>query len=462
MEKINKTDWELHFTRFRCPLLVVVIQGAWARFRFPVESVIVNSSKVYLHKEQFKQCLDSFSTLIKDNPDYLHILPAEAYAEYVAKKDEIRALESINFKEYTLEQLISVFQKWFNWIYDWNTNYIPPTALIEDFLTVSLQGELTKYIDPITDFENFQKVQLLFSTSARPGFLETYEHELRDLLNKPQAVIEAETKRLANEYGWLGDPGRLENFWDATEVNKQLQNLVSKTEENIEEIIEKKLQLINATEDLRNSVSLIREWVYFRTFRMDVNQIFCFRIQFLLKEIARRLYVPLNQLTYLSANEIIDALNGHNLPSDLAERKKDFAIQLVGDSVKIVSGENAKELTTLFKEEFGEEIKELRGTTACTGKMVGPVKLVFTNADIAKVGEGDILVSPMTKPEFVVAMKRASAIITDEGGVTCHAAIVSRELNKPCVIGTKIATQIFKDGDLVEVDADKGVVRKIS
>ena len=73
--------------------------------------------------------------------------------------------------------------------------------------------------------------------------------------------------------------------------------------------------------------------------------------------------------------------------------------------------------------------------------------------------DGDILVTGMTRPEFVPLMKKASAIITDEGGLTCHAAIISRELNIPCIIGTKIATQVLQDGDMVEVDADKGIIR---
>ena len=89
------------------------------------------------------------------------------------------------------------------------------------------------------------------------------------------------------------------------------------------------------------------------------------------------------------------------------------------------------------------------------------VKLVFTNADVAKVTEGDVLVSPMTKPEFLMAMKKASAIVTDEGGITCHAAIVSRELDKPCIIGTKTATKVFKDGDIVAIDASRGIIKKI-
>lgn len=69
--------------------------------------------------------------------------------------------------------------------------------------------------------------------------------------------------------------------------------------------------------------------------------------------------------------------------------------------------------------------------------------------------EGDNLVTEMTRPEFVSIMHRAGAILTDEGGLTCHAAIVSRELRKPCIVGTRV----LKDGDFVEVDANKGIVR---
>ena len=65
----------------------------------------------------------------------------------------------------------------------------------------------------------------------------------------------------------------------------------------------------------------------------------------------------------------------------------------------------------------------------------------------------------MTTPDYIPAMKKAAAFVTDEGGITCHAAIIAREMKKPCIVGTKIATKVLHDGDLVEVDADKGVVR---
>ena len=81
--------------------------------------------------------------------------------------------------------------------------------------------------------------------------------------------------------------------------------------------------------------------------------------------------------------------------------------------------------------------------------------------DFKKFKKGDILITSMTRPEFLPLMRKAKAVITNEGGITSHAAIVARELKIPCIIGTKIATEIFKDGDHVEVDANYGWIRKI-
>ena len=80
---------------------------------------------------------------------------------------------------------------------------------------------------------------------------------------------------------------------------------------------------------------------------------------------------------------------------------------------------------------------------------------------IGEFKEGEILVSSMTIPDFLPAMKKAAAIVTNEGGVLCHAAILARELQKPCIIGTQFATHILRDGDYVEVDANNGIVKFI-
>lgn len=114
----------------------------------------------------------------------------------------------------------------------------------------------------------------------------------------------------------------------------------------------------------------------------------------------------------------------------------------------------------LNQQKMGNKI--IKGNPAYPGKVKGVVKII-TNLAIQSrdFKKGDILVTGMTRPEFVPLMKKASAVITDEGGVTSHAAIVSREMKIPCVIGTKIATSVLKDGMLIEVDADRGIVRII-
>ncbi|MBU1197322.1 phosphoenolpyruvate synthase [Candidatus Micrarchaeota archaeon] len=119
----------------------------------------------------------------------------------------------------------------------------------------------------------------------------------------------------------------------------------------------------------------------------------------------------------------------------------------VGDDpfeVAEVAIENAKEILT--------------GLRAAPGIAWGPVKIILDPKDISRVYEGDVLVTRMTTPDFVPAMKRAAAIVTDEGGSTCHAAIVSRELGIPCVVGSREATKKLKEKQIVTVDATRGIV----
>ncbi len=109
--------------------------------------------------------------------------------------------------------------------------------------------------------------------------------------------------------------------------------------------------------------------------------------------------------------------------------------------------------------EVSENIRKIKGQVGNTGKVSGRVVIVYGPKEAYKVKQGDIIVSSMTLPDILPAMKKAAAYVTDEGGIACHAAIISRELNKPCIIGTKIATKVLKDGDLVEVDANKGIIK---
>ena len=113
----------------------------------------------------------------------------------------------------------------------------------------------------------------------------------------------------------------------------------------------------------------------------------------------------------------------------------------------------------VMNEEFDDKLKG-RGTFSAFYR--GKVKIVKTIEDIEKMDYGDVMVSRMTTPDLITeAVKKAGSIITDEGGVTCHAAVLSREFNVPALIGTSNATKLLKDGDIVEVDTGKGIANKV-
>ncbi len=176
------------------------------------------------------------------------------------------------------------------------------------------------------------------------------------------------------------------------------------------------------------------------------------------------------QLQYVIDSEMIAYINqGNQLPTpeELNERKKlCYMNQWPGNRVEIYTGDAAREAIRnkglSLSDAKVSDVHEVKGVAAFHGNVSGKVCVVHTRADMAKFADGDIIVASMTDPSYLPIMKRATAFVTDEGGMLCHAAIVARELKKPCVIGTKIATDVFKDGDMVEVDAEKGIVKKIN
>ena len=119
----------------------------------------------------------------------------------------------------------------------------------------------------------------------------------------------------------------------------------------------------------------------------------------------------------------------------------------------------AKILDSRLGKESSSNVKEIKGHVGSKGYYKGRVKIILHSSEHDKFKDGEVLVTGMTRPEFVPLMKKAGAIITDEGGITSHAAIISRELGKPCIVGTKISTKVLKNGDFIEVNAKKGIVR---
>lgn len=187
-----------------------------------------------------------------------------------------------------------------------------------------------------------------------------------------------------------------------------------------------------------------------------------YALDFLVREASRRTGVALNLLRCAKSDELKAVFQGE-LNADALRQRLACTVYLAdGSRIQLFSGsrafsfcrENFKELDVL-------DASEIRGQCAQPGHAKGTVKVVDKAEHMGKMRDGDVLVSIATTPEIVPAMKKARAIVTEIGGIMSHAAIVSRELGIPCVIGTKVATKWLKDGDVVEVNATEGWVRKI-
>ena len=179
---------------------------------------------------------------------------------------------------------------------------------------------------------------------------------------------------------------------------------------------------------------------------------------------APKIGVEAQYLSALSAKEFCEVLVGKSIPDNLQKRWEHCV--LIPESDGRYNMLTDADADKFLKEHLLEKVLEnnglVKGQVAFPGKVQGKVRLVFGPQHNSKVKAGDILVSLATSPQLLPAMKVAGAFVTDVGGITSHAAIVARELKIPCIVGTKLATQIFKDDDLVEVDANNGIVRKLS
>jgi len=145
---------------------------------------------------------------------------------------------------------------------------------------------------------------------------------------------------------------------------------------------------------------------------------------------------------------------------ELIEKRMDARVVWLHDNkIEWFEGEKAIEIGKRLIEKQKTQEDIAKGTIAFPGIVKGKVTIIHTVKDHDKFQEGDILISHDVSTESTAVLKKASAIVTDQGGIISHAAIVAREFKTPCIVGTGNASKIFKDGDLVEVDANNGTVK---
>lgn len=180
--------------------------------------------------------------------------------------------------------------------------------------------------------------------------------------------------------------------------------------------------------------------------------------------VSRKIGISEELVKYFSLDEILSIATGKQVEvSEKELKQRKLCLFWLDNKTKKTFFSYDKKIIEKIKQKIliAEKAPEIKGSIACKGRIKGIVKIVNSTLDMKKVEKGDIIVSRSTNPTLMPVLKTALGIITDEGGISCHAAIISRELKIPCIIGTKIATRILKDGMRVEMDADKGIIKII-
>jgi phosphohistidine swiveling domain-containing protein len=312
--------------------------------------------------------------------------------------------------------------------------------------------------------------------SHTPEYEKTLENkidEIRDQIKKPilKMIEKYYQKYFYVKFMWIGKEGVNSLDYYIKELVKFI-GRDSQASKSLKEKIRERKQILEKRQSLIKKLKIKGKWLILfdnwgdfmltKIYRRYAQIYVIYRMQIILDEITKRLKITKKQIRFMIKNEVYQALIKNKIDrKNLKERTKFCVYHVEKSFEKVYVGKKAKKIVSQIKSKKKIEQSEIKGQTGCIGKAQGIVRIILRPKDMVKMKKGDILVSIATDPDIVLAMKKAAAIVTEQGGITSHAAIVSREMNIPCVIGTRIATKVLKDGDLVEVDANKGIVKKL-
>jgi len=350
------------------------------------------------------------------------------------------------------------------------------THVLFDFDYTHLTDKLIAILEKKT--KNVQEALSVLVTPEEETTIKKEERMFLELIElaqkkgKESGEVQHSLKKHYEKYkwirhGWDGPDASFSYFQERLEstlenkIDARMQlNLIEKNKIDIQKQQEKLEAELRLTDDEKRLFGMGKKLVYLKGYRKEQIFHILSLVEPFLEEIGKRIGLILAEVRFLTQEEMADALLKKKDFKKIVQKRKEYCVYFMDNGVvKILTDDEAKAFVKRVRQmKIDLDLKELRGMCAQKGEAKGIVKHVANPEDMKKFNKGDILVSAATNPMIVPAMERAGAIVTDEGGLTCHASIVSRELGVPCIIGTKIATKVLKEGEFVHVDASKGII----
>jgi phosphohistidine swiveling domain-containing protein len=278
-----------------------------------------------------------------------------------------------------------------------------------------------------------------------------------------------------NDFGWMGRMYYAGEPISAADIVLRLQNILrydcasrlTHINARREEQLAERRRAIECVDDpeAQRLADIVASYIYLRSERLDVFFIAHERVIEALRAAGRTLgLVRPDDIIFLDWREISRALREGSSPAELRAcadaRRNGFEFVAVAGAIEWIPRAVSPQKQEAVRLSTSDD--DVVGVTACGGRVRGIVRLVLTDQDMLDMTPGEILVTTSTTPSLMLAVEKAAGIVTDEGGMLCHAAIVSREFDIPCVIGTDNATRRLRTGDTIDMSAGEGKVKIVS
>lgn len=481
-------EWKYYVTRnFNWFLENTQIYGSGAEaqnkllgFNVATKNYLILNGDEYSLESDFKEIYEILETNFAKDLEFFEKFADKEFKLVKKIKKYIHDLKQKDLNHMSFAELYKEMKQ-FN--QEYVDSFVPAFTRPESFLEIALRKELERMNLGENEIEDiFTKV----STCPNYGKL-SYSEEPLDLLNialemKKGNDIEGLLDRHIEKYAWIKAPvafedtcftredymNRLEHLKEA-DIESKIENILQMRAMN-DTNYEAVLKQYQFSEKVLKLIKAIRDFIFLRTHTTEYSDyLFYVARHTIFQVVSQKCNISVDDLIMLSCEEILNILkNNGDLDEEfrnvIKERKKGFAIIWLDGKVQTFLGDESLELQTeigkTYKTNENQEKEKnvICGTIANKGKIRGVARILLTYNDIYKVKKGDIIVATMTTPDYISAMEKASGFVTDEGGITCHAAIISREFNVPCIVGTVNGTKELKDGQMIELDAYNGKV----
>ncbi|MBU1031256.1 MAG: PEP/pyruvate-binding domain-containing protein [Nanoarchaeota archaeon] len=413
-----------------------------------------------------KKCLEDFFAKFIKERFALKELKSYVFKNY---KTAAKKLQQVNLKAMSDQELSVLLSFCFRKLE--LQNY--PVAILRS-IDRSLYSQISQLFKKRGDI---QKIIRLISINEKPSYALEEEIEiLRLALKLKQGHLTFQTlqKSIDSVYnrfcftsiGYYNEKARTRKYYEnkIKSIAKKdpavlLKNIILRIKSGLDE----KKQFLSKLDKKEMLIAeLVSESVFLKDYAKMMLMRLIFSLEPLLREVSRRTGKRVDYIKNLSTEEMRNLVHCRKIDEGFVKKRLEQAIFLTSDrETYLLTGANAQIFEGKILKQNYKKQDLFRGRVACKGFVRGQVKIVLGPSQFRSFEKGSILVTSNTAPEFVPIMKNASAIIAEEGGLTAHVSVLSRELRIPCIVGVKNATQMLKDGDYVEVDANKGVVRKI-